>query len=118
MRDEIYWVFTAAVKPGRFAEFKQLVESIVEATRQEPGALAYEYNVTDDESTVHIFERYRDRSAIVTHVTQTFAPFGERFMALVEGTGFFVYGSPDAEARKILDGLGAVYMAPFAGFIR
>jgi len=71
-----------------------------------------------NESTVQIFERYRDSYAIVTHVTHTFAPFDERFMALVDGAGFFVYGSPDAEARKIVDGFDAVYMVPFAGFIR
>ena len=39
-------------------------------------------------------------------------------MALAAVTGFVVYGTPSAEARKILDGFGAVYMTPFDGFTR
>lgn len=118
MREEIYWVFTITVKPERFAEFKQVVAPLVAATKEEPGALAYEYNVGDDQSTVHVFERYRDSDAVVAHVEGTFARFAERFMALATATGFVVYGTPHAEARKILDGLGAVYMTPFDGFTR
>jgi quinol monooxygenase YgiN len=94
------------------------VAPLVAATKEEPGALAYEYNVSDDESTIHIFERYRDSNAVVAHVEQTFAQFAERFLALATVTGFVVYGSPNAEARKILDGFGAVYMTPFDGFTR
>ena len=118
MRDEIYWVVTVTVKPGRFAEFKQVVAPLVDATKEEPGALAYEYSVGGDQGTVHIFERYRDSNAVVAHVEQTFARFAERFMALAAVTGFVVYGTPSAEARKILDGFGAVYMTPFDGFTR
>ena len=118
MREEIHWVFTVTVKPGQFDEFKQVVAPLVAATKEEPGALAYQYNVDDDQSTVHIFERYRDSDAVVAHVKGTFARFAERFMALATATGFVVYGTPSAEARTILDGLGAVYMTPFDGFTR
>jgi quinol monooxygenase YgiN len=118
MREAISWVVTVTVTPGQFAAFKQVVAPLVAATKEEPGALAYEYNVSDDESTVHIFERYRDSNAVVAHVEQTFAQFAERFLALATVTGFVVYGSPNAEARKILDGFGAVYMTPFDGFTR
>ena len=118
MREEIYWVYTVTVKPERLAEFKQVVAPLVAATKEEPGALAYEYHVGDDQSTVHIFEHYRDSNAVVAHVEQTFGRFAERFVALATMTGFTVYGTPTAEARKILDGLGAVYMAPFDGFTR
>ena len=48
MRDEIYWVVTGTVKPGRLAEFKQVVAPLVDATKEEPGALAYEYSVGGD----------------------------------------------------------------------
>jgi quinol monooxygenase YgiN len=118
MREEISWVCSVTVKPGLLAEFKQVVAPLVAATKEEPGALAYEYHVGDDQSTVHIFERYRDSNAVVAHVEQTFARFAERFIALATVTGFIVYGTPNAEARKILDGFGAVYMTPFDGFTR
>jgi len=118
MREEISWLVTVIVKPGQLAAFKQVVALLVAATKEEPGTLAYEYNVSDDESTVHVFERYRNSTAVVAHVEQTFAQFAERFIALATITGVVVYGSPNAEARKILDGFGAVYMTPFDGFTR
>ncbi len=118
MGHEIYWLVTVAIKPEQFAAFKQVVAPLVAATKEEPGALAYEFNVSDDENTVHIFERYCDSNAVVAHVEQTFTQFADRFLALATLTHFVVYGSPNAEARKILDGFGAVYMTPFDGFSR
>jgi hypothetical protein len=82
------------------------------------GALAYEYNISDDRTTVHILEHYRDSDAVVSHVTQTFSSFAERFSALATVASFVVYGFPAPEARKILDGFGATYMSPFDGFTR
>ena len=118
MPEQIYWVLTVTVKPGQFTEFKQVVASLVAAAKKEPGTLAYEYSVGDDQSTVHIFERYRDSDAVVAHVQQTFAPFAERFTALTSVSDFVVYGTPNAEARKSLEGFGPVYMTPFDGFTR
>ncbi|MFL9913190.1 putative quinol monooxygenase [Paraburkholderia sp. RL17-337-BIB-A] len=118
MHQEIYWIFTVSVKPGRFDEFKKLVVEIVAETGKEAGALAYEYSVSSDQSAVHVFERYRDSAAVVTHIDQTFGRFAERFMSLVTPAGFVVYGTPDEEARGKLDGMGAVYMTLFDGFRR
>ena len=118
MRKDIYWVCVFKVKPEHFDEFKQVVAPLVAATKQEPGALAYEYNVSDDRTTVHILEHYRDSDAVVSHVTQTFSTFAERFSALATVASFVVYGIPGPAARKILDGFGATYMTPFDGFTR
>jgi quinol monooxygenase YgiN len=72
-------LFSLAVKPAEFAEFKALIATIVAATRAEPGTLVYEYSVNEDNSTVHILERY-NVDAVVSHVDTTFAPFGQRFL--------------------------------------
>ena len=116
MPDEIYWITTVTVKPGHFSEFKEVVAPLVAATKQEAGALAYEYSVANDQSTVHIFERYCDSHSVVAHVEGTFAKFAELFNSVATVKGFVVYGTPDAEARKVLDGFGAAYMTPFDGF--
>ena|SRR5579864_2326156 len=118
MHNEIYWIFTVSVKPGQFDEFKQLVAQIVRETKKEPDALAYEYSMSSDQTTVHVFERYRDSAAVVKHIEQTFGPFAERFMSLVVAKGLVVYGTPNEEARKRLDGLGAACMTIFDGFSR
>lgn len=117
MHPYISCLFTLAVKPHDFAEFKALISKIVAVTQQEPGTLVYEYSVNEDTSTVHILERY-NADAVVSHVDTTFAPFGARFLELCTVKGLVVYGTPDAEIRKRLDPFGAVYMTPFDGFSR
>ncbi|ANF58326.1 putative quinol monooxygenase [Halotalea alkalilenta] len=118
MSKSVYMVFELTPKPGRLEEFKQMVAEAVIAARTEPTTLAYEYSINADESAVHIFEHYRDSASIVSHVDETFAPFGERFASLVDVTRLTVYGEPDAAARARLDGFGAVYFTPFQGFFR
>lgn len=118
MSESVYVVFELAVKPGQFDAFKQMVGEAVSASRTEPNTLAYEYSANADGSIVHIFERYRDSASIVSHVNETFAPFAERFVSLVDVKRLTVYGYPDADARAKLDGFGAVYLAPFDGFFR
>ena len=116
--EEIYWIVTCAVRPNQLAEFKMVVGQLVAAAKEEAGTLAYELAVDADQSTIHIFERYRDSDAVVSHVTQTFGPFAERFLTLVKVSGFVVYGTPSAEAQKVLVGFNPVYMSLFDGFTR
>jgi autoinducer 2-degrading protein len=116
MVEDLYWVFTLHIKPGRYQEFRTLVAEIVAATRKEPGTLAYQYSVSADKTIVHIFERYRSSDAFVDHVEQTFGGYAERFLSLVTIVSLVVYGDPDARARKALDTFNATYMTIFDGF--
>ncbi|MFU2317026.1 hypothetical protein [Rahnella sp. PCH160] len=117
MESEVINVFTLAIKGNNFPAFKSLVEKIVKETNKEPGTLAYIYSVSDDEKIAHIVERYKADS-VVSHVEQTFSPFAEEFLSLVDVTSLTVYGKPDAATRAKLDPFGAVYMTPFDGFTR
>jgi quinol monooxygenase YgiN len=114
--NDLYWVFTLSLQPEDFEEFKELVARIVRESAKEPGTLAYQYSVNEDKTTVHIFERYQNSSAFVSHVENTFAQFAEQFLALVSVVSLTVYGAPDASARKALDSFNAVYMTIFDGF--
>lgn len=116
MREDIYWVVTCAVKPGKFEAFKSVVKGLVDATREESGSLAYDYSVNADETVVQIFEHWSSSAAIVSHVTTVFAPFTDSFVDCVDITGFVTYGFPNDDARAILDGFGSTYMTPFEGF--
>jgi quinol monooxygenase YgiN len=118
MADDLFWVFTLQVHPGKFEEFKTLVSAIVAATSKEPGTLAYQYSVNADRSVVHIYERYRDSDAFVSHVEKTFGGFADRFLSLVAVSSLVVYGTPNDEARKALDTFNATYMTLFDGFAR
>jgi quinol monooxygenase YgiN len=77
--------------------------------------MACEYNVSANNTEIHIIEHYRSSAAVVHHVTKTFSQFAKPFTALAAVSSFVVYGQPDEEARKILHGFGAVYLTRFDG---
>jgi quinol monooxygenase YgiN len=116
---EIYWVFELAIKPGRFEDLKTLIADMVEATRRnEVGALNYEWAISDDQQVCHVYERYQDSAATITHLESFGANFSARVMEVVKPTRLVVYGTPNDQVKEALAGLSPVYMAPFGGFRR
>jgi quinol monooxygenase YgiN len=119
MTENVYWVFEVAINPGRIEELKTLIAELVEATQKnELGALDYEWAISDDRQVCHIYERYQDSAAAMTHLESFGAHFAARFMEVVKPTRLVVYGTPSAQVKDALAGLNPVYMAPFGGFTR
>ena len=116
--EEVFWVLTLSVPQGNMDKFKQLATEMTESTKNEPGALAFECSASSDQSTVDLYERYRDSGATVTHVQSFGANFSKRFLALVKPTRFVVYGAPDAKVKEVIAGFNPIYMTPFDGFTR
>ncbi|AOF96162.1 hypothetical protein SAMN05518849_1485 [Sphingobium sp. AP50] len=117
MQDEIYSIYHLSLKPADYDAFKTLVEQIVEATSKEADTTTYEYVVNAERTVIHIVEKYRTKG-LLPHVEQTFAPFAERFLNLAKIDKLYVYGDTTPEIRAKLDGFGAEYLTPFAGFSR
>jgi quinol monooxygenase YgiN len=116
---EIFFVFALAINPGRFEDLKTLIADMVETTQKnEVGTLNYEWAISDDQQVCHVYERYRDSAAVLTHLKSFGANFAERLMQAVTPTRLVVYGTPSAQAKDSLAGLGPVYMAPLGGFRR
>jgi len=118
MSEEVSWSLELAVKPGQIDVVRALILEMVESTQNEPGALMYEWSISDDESTIHSYDRYADSDAVLEHLSTFGEKFAERFLAAVDPTRVVVYGSPTDQAREALDGFGALYMKPLAGFMR
>ena len=118
MNGEVSWVFEVAVKPGKIDGLRALMEEMVESTRAEPGALVYEWFVSDDEGVVVLYERYADSAAALTHSDAFAAKFAGRFMDLVDPIRFTVLGTPSDEVKAALSRPGRVFLQPFGGFAR
>lgn len=118
MAKELFWIFTLQLKPGQLDAFKAMVAEIVPLAENEPGTLAYQWSLNHDQSIVHIYERYADSDAFVSHVEQTFSHFTTCFMAMVNVQSLVVYGEPNAACREALDTFNAAYMTLFNGFSR
>jgi quinol monooxygenase YgiN len=118
MSNTVSWNIQLAVRDGQLDALRTLMGEMVESTKNESGAQAYEWFLSADGTTCHIDERYDDSAAVMVHLGGFGANFAERFLACVEPTGLNVYGEPNDEARAALDGLGATYLGTFGGFAR
>ena len=116
MGDQVSWRVELAVKPGQLDNFRVLTGQMVESTLSEAGVLSYQRFVSEDGKVVHVYERYADSASALAHL-RTFAnKFSGTFLSMVERTGFTVFGNPNDELRRVLDGLGATYMRSFGDF--
>lgn len=119
MSSEISWMLELDVREGREEALRTLMAEMVDATRtNEPDTLAYVWNFTGDGRTCHLYERYADSAAVLTHLGTFGARFAGRFFDALTPTRFTVYGSPTTAARDALAGLNPAYMEPAAGFQR
>ncbi len=119
MSDIVHWLLELNIKDGKSDDFKALMNEMVGATRaNEPGTLIYEWFISEDGKSCHIYERYVDSAATMTHLGSFGQNFAERFLAAAEPTRFVVYGNPNDEVRGALAGFGAVHMSQIGGFAR
>ncbi|MGI9491906.1 MAG: putative quinol monooxygenase [Geminicoccaceae bacterium] len=119
MGDVVQWVLELNIKDGKFDAFEALMNEMVAATNaNEPDALAYEWFVSDDRKSCHIYERYADSAAVMTHLGNFGAHFAKPFLDALEPTRLTVYGCPSDEAKGALAGLNAAFMEGIGGYSR
>ena len=118
MASAVSWVLEVAVKPGKLEEFRSLMNEMVASTEKEPGSLSYEWFISEDGATTHIYERYADSAATLVHVGNFGANFAGRFLAAVDPTRLSVYGEPSKEVADALSAFGPAYFGTFGGFAR
>ena len=77
-------ILELAINPGRFEDLKTLMADLVEAIQKnEVGTLNYEWAISDDLKVCHVYERYRDSAAVMTHLES----FGANFAGRLNGSG-------------------------------
>ena len=118
MGDHISWWLEVAVKPGRLDELEPLLAEMVESTQAEPGAVIYEWSISDDGSTAHAYERYENSGAVLTHLANFGEKFAQRLLQAADPTRFVLYGTPSDDVKEALTAFGPSYMRPVAGFAR
>ena len=107
-----------AVKPGQLDNFRKLMDEMVESTQAEPETLSYDWFVSADGSAVHIYERYADSEALVTHITG----FG-RSSPSASSRWSTRSSSPSTASRaprpgEAMSGFSPTYLGTFGGFVR
>lgn len=116
MNKYITCIYQLALSSDNFYEFKLLVQDIVSAASKEPDTIEYVYSFDEAGQSGLIIEKYRASEDIVSHVDETFAPFGEKFLKLVDIIGLTVVGDVSEEAKSRLNAFNPVYLTEFDGF--
>jgi quinol monooxygenase YgiN len=119
MSNHVFWMLELDVQVGRENDFLVLVAEIISATKaNEAGTLDYEWSTSADGKRCHIFERYVDSAAVLTHLGTFSERFAGRFLKILKPVRLVVYGSPSTAVRDALAGFNPVYMQPAGGFSR
>ena len=85
---------------------------------KEPGAIHYEFWLSDDDKTIHLFEFYKDSAAVMTHLGNV-GPHLPALMECLVEPQITVYGSPDETVRGAFADFQPTYMTKMAvGFSR
>jgi quinol monooxygenase YgiN len=117
-KGNIVFNYTCEVLPGQEEAFKQMASKLIAAVQQEPGTMAYEWSMRADGKTFDTVEIFQDSNAMVAHVKDVVGNFGGDLGKTQKGVRLIVYGNPDAEARKAIEGFHPEYQTPFGGFMR
>lgn len=119
MSNEVHWVVETAIKDGQLEAFKTLsAEMVASAKAEEPDTLHYEWFISADGTSCHIYERYRDSAATMKHLKWFADNYLERFRACADTTHISLYGNPDEQVQAAMAKAKAVYRAPLEGFKR
>ena len=117
MTDNVYWVLRAEVGQQGVRPIQELAKRFCEQTKQEHGTLDYEWSFNADQTQLHVYERYADSAAALTHI-QNVGPLLPEFMALTQNIRFEVYGEVSEEIKGALSELDVQYFQIFEGFHR
>src|SRR5580704_12705738 len=93
---------------GKFDDFGHIARTMGVLTKAEPGALEYDFYISDDRKRCRLLEAYANAEATLAHlkgpVVQELVP---QLLSVSSLTRFEVYGDPGAEAAEMLGGIGA-----------
>lgn len=94
------------------------MDEMVAGTSSESGTLNYEWYISDDGETIHLFEKYANSEAMIDHVNGFMEKWAGWFMACVEPTRFTVYGIPTDAAKNLIAPVRRYVPGALGGFAR
>ena len=102
------------INEGQLEAFKQLVSQFISTVKEkDQGTLMYDWYLNEDTLECSVLEDYADSNAALEHV----AHVGDLLQKLMElgEMSIELYGTPNEELSKALQGLGAKVFPYFAG---
>ena len=119
MSTRVYFHLTIKIHEGKVEAFRKIVDEMTALTKEEPGALGYEWYLSADDTSCRLVETYADQAAVMAHITGTAVrDVLPQLLQVSSITSFGVYGDPGAEAGASLTAAGAEVFQQIAGIVR
>jgi quinol monooxygenase YgiN len=119
MNRTIRFAVDLTITEGKLDAFQAIAQQMTAGTQKEPGALVYDWYFSADRKRCRLLETYSDAKAMKEHVqgpvVQQLVP---KLLEVSKLTRFEVYGEPDSEDAKTLQGVGAEIFAFWNGVSR
>ncbi|MBH0042824.1 putative quinol monooxygenase [Pseudoalteromonas sp. SWXJZ10B] len=117
MKNHVTWTVQGQIKEGKYDEFLLIMAQLVALAKSEAGTLMYEWTVSEDKHSVHIYERYQDEDAAKVHLAG-WDKSGPLFLSVVDMDKITVFSQLSKEFAQAFAGLSTVFMKPVGGFVK
>ena len=115
----VHLLVDLTIHEGKLDTFKSIAQEMIARTRNEPGALEYEWHLSADGKRCRLVETYVDADAVLAHlsgsVVQELVP---KMVAHTKIDRFEVCGDPGPKAAAMLAGFGAEIFKSWNGLGR
>lgn len=82
---DIYYVCKYIIKQDKQEALRILEQRMTRDTKKfEPGTLAYEWHISEDNKECHVLQLYESSDALMTHITGVFANYKDSLMECLE----------------------------------
>lgn len=106
--DRVHFLLDLAIHDGKFEEFAATVERMISRTAKEPGALEYEWYLSDDRSRCRLLETYSNVDAMQRHLAgAVMKELVPKLLTFATLNRFEVCGAPDEQSAATLKSHGA-----------
>lgn len=107
-----------SIPEGKIDEFKQKAAELTgKVEANEPGALSYEWFLSDDKRACTLVEVYKDSGAVMAHLGNVGDLLGP-LLEVAPLSGLFILGNPSDQVRQAFAPFGPKIFAHWNGVTR
>lgn len=109
-------VYKWTAKPGKLEELTAIYRGVTEAMKaNEPGALAVQVYVSEDENALYVRDEFADANALGFHLSETAGPHFPQLLEVADPGAFYFFGDVPAEMQAAAKAMGLA--AEFANHV-
>ena len=100
-------VYKWTARPGQIEALTGIYKGVTQAMEaNEPGALAVQVYVSEEEGAIYVRDEFADANAVGFHLQETAGPHFPSLLEVAEPGSFYFFGNVPAEMQAAVKGMG------------